>query len=132
MYDVRRNDNENASAALARRLLTPHLPSEHVIEVARLVLLTRGHIVDPGDANGAVLCDADLAILASEAVSYADYTARVRQEYAHISDDVFRAGRAAVLKGLLSLPALFHTTLGAAQWEAPARANLTSELAVLT
>ncbi|MER7331016.1 MULTISPECIES: hypothetical protein [unclassified Micromonospora] len=46
-------------------------------------------------------------------------------------DPAFRAGRARVLAGLLALPALFRLPPLARRWEAPARANLTRELATL-
>jgi len=129
--DVRRNDNEEASADVARALLAPYISADEVDEVARLVLLTRDHAVDAGDANGAVLCDADLAILASGSAAYYHYTARVRREYAHVSDEDFRIGRADVLRRLLDLPNLFHTFYGLRSWEAPARANLEHELTTL-
>ena len=132
VYDVRSDDNEASSAGLARRLLTPYRTGAQLEEVARLVLLTRDHAVGADDANGAVLCDADLAVLASGPADYGEYTSRVRQEYAHVSDEAFRAGRAAVLRRLLDLPTLFYTGYGGAHWEAPARANLTAELALLT
>ena len=128
VYDVRRGDNEEASAALARALLLPHLPAEQVDEVERLILLTRDHAVSAGDIGGAILVDADLAVLASDPADYADYVARVRQEYGHLADPVFRRGRAVVLRDLLALPRLFHTPFGATNWEAPARANLQREL----
>lgn len=131
VYDVRRADNEIASAALARELLAPHLTPERVAEVARVVLLTEHHDVAAGDRNGAVVCDADLVVLAGTAAAYDDYVRSVRAEYAHVSDEEFRAGRAAVLQSLLDLPALFHTEHGAATWEASARANLRRELTSL-
>lgn len=131
VYDVRRADNELASADLATALLTPYLTGEQVGEVARLVLLTRDHAVTDGDANGAVLCDADLAVLAGGPSAYRDYTERVRREYAHVSDDDFRSGRDDVLRRLLALSALFHTRHGTEHWEQPARANLQRELTTL-
>jgi len=96
------------------------------------VLLTAGHDPAPDDADGAVLCDADLAILAADPEAYAAYTRAVRAEYAHVPDDAFRTGRAAVLQGLLDLPALFRTPHGHAMWEPRARANLRTELRNLT
>lgn len=131
VYDVRRTDNEAASAALARDLLAPYLDAERLDEVARVVLLTRDHAVAVGDRNGAVVCDADLVVLAGSVEEYDAYARRVRAEYAHVSDEDFRLGRAAVLHALTDLPALFHTEHGAAHWEAPARANLQRELAAL-
>ncbi|GAA1754784.1 metal-dependent phosphohydrolase [Luedemannella helvata] len=129
VYDPRADDNEAASAALARTELTGlGVPAATVAEVVRLVELTTGHAVEPGDRNGALLADADLAILASPPTAYEAYAAAVRREYAHVPDDAFRAGRAAVLRRLLRLPRLFHTPELAARAEAAARANLEEEL----
>jgi len=102
------------------------------VEVARLVRLTEHHRPQPDDANGCVLSDADLAILAAEPERYAEYVADVRREYAHVPDDLFAAGRAAVLRDLLAKPSLFHTAHARGQWEARARANVERELAALS
>ncbi|WP_031157443.1 HD domain-containing protein [Streptomyces xanthophaeus] len=132
VYRPDRSENEERSAALAERAL-PELgiDPERTAEVARLVRLTVTHDPAPGDADGEVLCDADLAVLAAAPEAYAAYAAAVRAEYGFVPDDAFRTGRAAVLRQLLDLPRLFRTPYAAAQWEAPARANLTAELAAL-
>ncbi|MER5484877.1 hypothetical protein ABT024_16845 [Streptomyces sp. NPDC002812] len=133
VYRPDRSENEERSAALAERAL-PELgiDGDRTAEVARLVRLTITHDPAPGDANGELLCDADLGVLAGTAEEYAAYAAAVRAEYGFVPDEAFRAGRAAVLRQLLELPRLFRTAYGAAHWEAPARANLASELAELT
>lgn len=124
--------NERASAELGGRILsTIGVPEAAVDEVRRLVLLTAGHEVPPGDPDGALLCDADLAILASPPAEYDRYAATIRREYAHVPDSAFRAGRAAILGHLLGLPRLFRSAPLAQQWERPARANLERELADL-
>ncbi|MFE9887855.1 hypothetical protein [Streptomyces scopuliridis] len=133
VYRPDRSENEERSARLAERALPEAgLSEDRTREVARLVRLTTTHAAAPGDRNGAVLCDADLAILASGPDAYAAYTAAVREEYGFVPDDAFRTGRAAVLEQLLALPALFRTPYGAREWEARARANLTEELRGLT
>ncbi|GAA2013501.1 hypothetical protein GCM10009839_05290 [Catenulispora yoronensis] len=125
-------DNEELSARLAEdELPTLQLPDDRVGEVARLVRLTKGHAADDGDRNGAVLCDADLAVLGGDADDYAAYAQAIRQEYAEIPDDLFRPGRAAVLRGLLELPALFRTPVAVERYEERARANLAAEIAEL-
>ncbi|MCP3783902.1 metal-dependent phosphohydrolase [Micromonospora sp. A3M-1-15] len=134
VYDPRAGGdaNERASAELAGELLTAAgLPAAAVTGVRRLVLLTAGHAVGPDDPDGALLCDADLAVLAAPPADYDRYAAAVRREYAHVPDPGFRAGRAAVLTGLLALPALYRLPEPHARWESPARANLTRELATL-
>jgi predicted metal-dependent HD superfamily phosphohydrolase len=131
VYDPTRDDNEQVSAERARAGLRGLVPDERREEVGRLVLLTAGHDPDPGDADGAVLCDADLAVLASEPARYAVYASAVREEYGHLSDAEFTAGRIAVLERLLALPELYRVPTVAAEWTPRARANLTAELALL-
>ncbi|WP_290862339.1 metal-dependent phosphohydrolase [Hamadaea sp.] len=133
VYDPRSADNEEASAILTASLLRRcELPDPAILEVTRLVRLTAGHAVEPGDRNGALLADADLAVLARDWPSYLEYAAAVRAEYAHVPDEAFRIGRSAVLRQLLELPALFRTPALAALWEEKARANLTRELTTLS
>jgi len=130
-YDPTRSDNEEVSAARARIGLLGLVDDATLAEVARLVLLTAGHDPAPDDANGAVLCDADLAVLASPPPAYAAYASAIRAEYGHLPDEEFTAGRIAVLERLLGLPALFRTPAAAQQWSEPARANLAAELSLL-
>ncbi|MCG8920524.1 HD domain-containing protein [Actinokineospora sp. PR83] len=125
-------DDEEASARLAETDLAAHLPAGAVAEVARLVRLTKGHRTEPGDTNGEVLCDADLAILAATPEDYDAYARAVRFEYAHVPDEAFHAGRAVVLRGLLDLPSLYRTPLARSRWDARARRNLKRELGSLT
>ncbi len=101
-------------------------------EVARLVRLTEHHRPEADDAGGCALSDADLAILAAAPERYAEYVADVRLEYAHVPDDLFAAGRSAVLRDLLAKPTLFHTDHARAQWEPTARANVEAEVARLS
>ena len=131
-YDPERTDNEEVSAQRARAGLRGLVPDERLAEVERLVLLTATHDPAPGDANGAVLCDADLAVLASPPESYAAYASAVRAEYGHLSDEEFTSGRIAVLEHLLALPTLYRTLEAEQRWTATARANLTAELQLLS
>ncbi|MET8548259.1 HD domain-containing protein [Micromonospora zamorensis] len=135
VYDPRAagDANERDSAALAESVLTGlGVPAPTAAEVRRLVLLTAGHTVAPGDPDGALLCDADLAVLAAPPADYDRYAAAIRREYAHVPEPAFRAGRAAVLTGLLALPALFRLPPLAARWEERARDNMRRELAALS
>lgn len=126
-------DLEERSATLAEQELSAAgCAPELVAEVARLVRLTATHRPEEGDAPGAVLCDADLAVLAAPPERYAAYVAGVRKEHAHVDDEAFRAGRAAVLRGLVSGDHLFHTATGRDRWEDAARANVADELSRLT
>lgn len=132
VYDPAAGDNERRSADLAREVLAElRVDESRVAEVARLVLLTATHDPAADDRDGAVLCDADLAVLALPAEGYEQYARAVRAEHSHVDDVTFAAGRARVLRSLLERPALFHTAHGRARWEQPARANVSAELARL-
>ncbi|MFF4156153.1 hypothetical protein [Streptomyces sp. NPDC001678] len=133
VYRPDRSENEERSAHLAERAL-PELGVDvaRTAEVARLVRLTVSHDPAPGDRDGETLCDADLAVLGGTPREYARYAAAVREEYGFVPDDLFREGRAAVLRQLLGLPRLFRTPLGHDRWELLARRNLTAELELLT
>jgi predicted metal-dependent HD superfamily phosphohydrolase len=132
VYDGRPDDVERSVALAETELAALGVPEALVREVARLVRLTLGHRPDPQDLSGQILCDADLAILASDAERYREYVAGVRREYAHLDDATFREGRAEILRALLAGPALFHTAHARAAWEAPARANVEREVAELS
>ncbi|TCB99060.1 metal-dependent phosphohydrolase [Micromonospora zingiberis] len=135
VYDPRApgDHNERDSAALAGTLLArAGLPDSEVAEVRRLVLLTAGHRVDPADADGVLLCDADLAVLAAPEPEYDRYAAAIRREYAHVPEVSYRVGRAQVLTNLLALPARYRLPALSDRWEPRARANLARELHALT
>jgi predicted metal-dependent HD superfamily phosphohydrolase len=121
VYDPRASDNEERSAALTD---DP--------EVRRLVLLTRSHDAAAGDHNGALLCDADLAILAADPSEYESYARLVREEYAFVPDDAFRAGRGQVLQGLLGKPDLYKIVPEWAAWTRRAKQNMENELRTVT
>jgi predicted metal-dependent HD superfamily phosphohydrolase len=129
IYDPRASDNEARSAELARRDL-PHLgaSADDADEVARLIRLTADHVVAEDDRLGAVLVSIDLAILATPPPVYEAYARAVREEYAHVPDDAWRAARAAVLQRFLDAPVIFPHPGFREAHEAQARANLTREM----
>ncbi|MET8246057.1 hypothetical protein ABZV31_17515 [Streptomyces sp. NPDC005202] len=133
VYRPDRSENEERSARLAERALPEAgVCGRKTAEAARLVRLTLTHDPADDDRNGQVLCDADLAILASPPSAYAAYTAAVREEYHFVPNDAFREGRAAILRRLLALPRLFRTPYGETTWEQTARYNIGSELEMLS
>lgn len=132
VYDPTATDNEERSATLAEQVLTRlGLPRVDVDEVVRLVRLTATHDPADSDCAGALLSDADLAVLGAPAQRYGEYATDVRAEYAHLSDAAFAAGRAAVLRGLAERSRLFTTKQAHRRWDASARQNLSDELARL-
>lgn len=133
VYDPTRNDNEAESARLAEnRLAAMGEPADFIAEVSRLILLTAGHTVEPGDRLGARLVSIDLSILGADPAAYDAYAAGIRFEYGHVPEPLYRAGRAAVMSRFVESPALFPDPDWAARLDAPARANLRREIASLT
>jgi predicted metal-dependent HD superfamily phosphohydrolase len=122
-------DEEDSARLAEERLAHAGLPAADVEEVARLVRLTSDHRPEAGDDDGALLCDADLSVLGGEPEPYARYVASVREDYAHIGDADFAAGRAAVVRQLLELDPLFHSQRARELWLDAAHRNLRGELA---
>ncbi len=86
VYDPRRSDNEDESAALARRVLeAASAPSAQVDRIASMILDTR-HQGPAASPAGALVADADLAILAAPEDEFDAYERAIREEYSHLSD----------------------------------------------
>lgn len=133
VYDPTRQDNEAASADLARRDLAALGESaETCAEVARLIALTTGHQVGGDDPTGALLVSIDLAILGRPPEAYDAYARDIRAEYAHVPDAFFRPGRAGVLKRMLEASPLYPDLAYRTRLEEQARANLTREITALS
>jgi len=131
VYAGRPDDEELSAQRAEQELSRLGVAPALVDEVARLVRMTVSHDPAPGDHDGEVLSDADLAALAVPREDYARNSAAIRAEYAHIPDEVFRKGRMQVLLALLEGPGVFRTDAGRRQWESAARENLRAELATL-
>ena len=132
IYDPTAADNEERSAVLAEEQIDHHLPDSMVAEIARLVRLTAGHVVEAGDQLGGIMIDVDLSILGAPADAYDEYTVGVRREYNHRGDDDFREGRGTFLEGMLDRSQIFNTARGIELWEIRTRTNLVRELARYT
>jgi predicted metal-dependent HD superfamily phosphohydrolase len=129
VYQPGRADNEERSAELAREgLRAIGVEPGAVLEVVRLVHLTAAHRAEPADTDGAMLCDADLAVLGSAPAGYESYRRAVRAEYAAVDDGAWRAGRSRVLEEFLDRDRIFATQTGHRLWEQAAQANLSREL----
>ena len=122
--------DERASAALAVSSLSEfELNPALVAAVSSLIVATTpGHDVGDADPPLAHLLDADLAIFAASPTRYAQYAAAVREEYAHVPDADFAAGRSRILSAYLAQPAIYRTPAAAGLWETRARANLEREI----
>lgn len=132
IYQPGAADNEARSARFLQQTAQLHPVRAVVVEeAARLILLTDGHQAAPGDGNGQVLLDADLAILGADAAAYDRYAQAIRREFGHVPEAAYRRGRASILRRLLERDPLFNTPPMRKEREARARRNLRGELAAL-
>jgi predicted metal-dependent HD superfamily phosphohydrolase len=124
--------NESASAALAERELAElGLGAGCAAAASAAIMATADHRLPPDRSpTTAVVLDADLAILAAEPARYEAYVIGVRAEYAHVDDEGWRTGRAAVLAAFLDRAVIF-VTAPMEEREHRARANLAAELSRL-
>lgn len=135
IYEPTHPANERASARLARRDLAGLGWADAAVERVGAMIEATAHLSEAeaaaADPDTAILLDADLAILGAEPGAYDAYVQGVRAEYRHVDDADWAIGRAGVIEGLLSRPAIYITAPAAQWWEARARANLAAELAGL-
>ncbi|HZT81796.1 MAG TPA: HD domain-containing protein [Gemmataceae bacterium] len=133
VHDPRAADNEERSADCAAEALKAlGLPEERIGQVGRLIRLTKHHQAGPGDRDGVVLLDADLAILGAPAGRYAEYAGAIRREYDWVPEEQYRRGRKGVLERFLAREWIFGTGRMREEREGQARENLRRELAELT
>ncbi|WP_430868390.1 HD domain-containing protein [Demequina aurantiaca] len=126
-YAHRGGEDEDASAEYARlELASLDMPATAIDAVATMVKALSRHTRNPVSSDCAVLCDADLAVLASDPQRYKDYVRDVREEYAYIPEREFLVARKAIVKKLLAREQLYVSPLGAT-WEQSARQNLAAE-----
>jgi predicted metal-dependent HD superfamily phosphohydrolase len=136
IYDTRRGDNEERSAALAMARLADTTDEGRIARVAAMIRATAGHAMpDFADAAAgrdcALFLDMDLAILGSPAAEFDAYEAAVRREYDWVSEPQWQHGRRAVLAQFLARPAIYATARFRASHEAAARRNLARAIARL-
>ncbi|MDG4881232.1 hypothetical protein [Mesorhizobium sp. WSM4884] len=136
IYDSRAKDNEAKSAALAEQRLSDRVSPERLSRIVAMIDATATHqlpqLDDEKATNDAALfLDMDLAILGAEPDVFDTYEKAVRREYGWVEEPLWRAGRAAVLKGFLARPHIFHTAEFRQRFESGARQNLERSLAAL-
>lgn len=132
IYEPGLPGNEERSAELAQRELSNCGVDEiDAMEVGRLIRLTERHRAAGDDRIGALMVSIDLSILGSDPLRYRQYVEDVRKEYAHVPDELWQAGRAAVLKRLIDTEPLFADEGFRSALEKQAHENIRWELKTL-
>ncbi|KAK3988269.1 hypothetical protein QBC44DRAFT_329766 [Cladorrhinum sp. PSN332] len=131
IYDSRASppSNELASADLAVTHLHDALDPDRLDRIKKMIEATATHTVPDFESEAAVkdaklFLDMDLSILGAEDREFDAYEQAVRKEYAHVSGEGWRMGRANVLKGFLEREWIFHSDVFRGLLEVKARSNL--------
>lgn len=103
------------------------VPAGTVERLKELVSLALHHTTSLSELDGAVLIDADLAVLAGTPQEYKQFRQQIRLEHSELSDFEYQVARRRFIKCLLQRKILFKSPVGA-HWEPTARQNLEAEL----
>jgi predicted metal-dependent HD superfamily phosphohydrolase len=132
VYDPRASDNEARSAERAKtELALLGASAEFQQRVAGLILSTAKHREADEDEDGDLFLDCDFSILGADDDLYRAYAAQVRQEYVHLDDAAWKAGRSAFLTSALAERHIFRTFPFELAFAWQARANMRWELDAL-
>ncbi|MER9055018.1 hypothetical protein [Mesorhizobium sp. M0213] len=136
IYDSRAKDNEARSAALAEEKLAGRSDAQRIGRIAAMITATASHELPPLDdqhsvRDAALFLDMDLAILGAAPDVFDAYEQAVRREYQWVDEPMWRAGRAAVLKGFLARPHIFHSEEFRRRFETRAKQNIARSLRAL-
>lgn len=132
IYDPLAVDNEARSARFAGHSLAGlGLAEETIQTVCRLILATQTHQAEADDVDCQILLDADLATFGSDWGQQEEIAQAIRQEFAAVPDDLYRAGRRQVLEKFLQRDRLYLTEPMFAAHEENARQNIRQALAAL-
>lgn len=129
IYDVERDDNEEASAQLAHEICKGAM-FYHPRKILFDLILATKHINDtPLTGDAAILADIDLSLLGTQSPQIWDnYCAGIRKEYAIYSNQKYAHSRIAFLKRLLMRKRIFNTEFFYQRFEKQARKNIKKEI----
>lgn len=126
IYDPKRSDNEERSAAWAGAVLGKTALGA---EVEKLVLATK-HTTMASGPTSRLIVDVDLSILAVPEPRYSEYEAQIRKEFAFVDDVSYRTERMKVLRSFYDRAYIFATP-DFHKLESRARRNLERTINIL-
>lgn len=131
IYSVLRPNNEERSAALAkRRLQQLAVPLELQKKVVEMIEATKEHgFSSKSDVN--YLLDFDLAVLGESESAYQEYTKNIRKEFSLFPNVVYKPARRKVLETFLSKGEIYHTDRFKKSRQLQAENNIKYEIRML-
>ena len=128
VYNTRKSDNEELSAAWARdSSLAAGLSPDQANRIFELVLTTKHNAV-PAGKDAEVLVDIDLGILGAEPARFDEYEVQVREEYSWVPEVIYARERRKVLEQFANRPTIYNTEYFRAEYDSRARENITRSL----
>lgn len=129
VYDVRRDDNEAASAEFAGRFSASLYAEMSLSRIKNLILATSHDEKLPKNRNAALIRDLDLAVLGTfEEQVWKSYNDGIRREYDIYDDSRYIPARIKVLESFLNRERIFGTDFFRDMFERQARKNLMTEI----
>jgi len=129
IYETRKSDNEAESARLASEMLRKLNVNDKTIELVKdLILATKDHSGKSLSYDAKLFLDMDLAILGMSEEIYKEYSQAIRQEYAWVSESIYRRGRKKVLKSFIKRERIYFTDEMKVGYEEQARKNINNEI----
>jgi predicted metal-dependent HD superfamily phosphohydrolase len=130
VYDATKNNNEERSAVLAKRMMQKaNIEVGKIQKVYDYILATKKHQPVPHDADLQFLLDIDLSILASEPAHYQEYVKQIRKEYSIYPDFMYKSGRKKAMQSFLEREQIFY--FYDQSYEQRARENIGNEISTL-
>lgn len=124
IYDVRRTDNEQQSAELAKQELRSIGMHPVVINrIEKMILLTK-HDQEPDTQDEMLMLDIDLAIFGCGSGPIVEYDRQIRVEYIHIPNEIYFKKRKEVLQSFLNKDRIYHTQDFFYRYERSARVDI--------
>ncbi len=121
--------NEEISAGLLQIVRNIGTCSQSDVQHASVAILaTKSHETVADNIVSQIMIDVDLSVLGGTGGEYALFVSRVRQEYAQVSNEAWRLGRATFLTKMLERKVIFQTPWAINTYEENARQNMKLEL----
>lgn len=129
IYDVKKKDNEEKSAKLARRKMRElNIQTEKINLCYNFIIATKSHETDFTDPDLAYFLDFDLAVLGKDRNNYLKYTKKIRKEYSIYPEVLYRKGRIKALNSILENDRIYKTEDFFRKLEKQARKNIEKEI----
>lgn len=130
VYDTRAIDNEERSAELVKQVCFElGLSDEFAERTARLVLSSKHHRGNPADLDEQIFTDIDLSAWGKPWEEFQKDTAKVRQEYSWVPEDIFRKRRSEILEEFMRRKRIYNTDYFYQKYETQAQENLKRAIA---